>query len=379
MPLYFEKPRGTKDTLPDKMKKLNEITGSWVRLMGTWGYEEIQTPVIEFYETVGLFSKTKQDSFLKLLDGTGKTTILRSDYTTPIARLTASLHQKIEFPIRYMYHGKVYRNKGSNGVEEINQLGIELVGVDNLEGDAEVICLAVKSISNCTSKKFQISIGHSQFLQLLLKQVNCPDNVQKSLYNFLLEQNYVGYKSTVSELNIEDKYKTYLIDILKLRGSIEQITSAKDWFNSPEWQNIFAAFLGLWKILQEYQIEEYIGFDLSLVGNQNYYTGLIYNGYSEGNPAPICTGGRYDNLFESFERNAPATGFAINIDALVNVSELNMNEKKKTLIIYEEKNRLETIKIAEQMRSEGKIVIIIDKNKVTEKYKEEFAEVLFSE
>lgn len=379
MPLYFEKPRGTKDTLPEKMKKINEITKSWSRLMTTWGYKEIETPIIEFYKTIGLFSKTKQDNFLKLLDGTGNTTILRSDYTTPIARVTSSLNQEITAPIRYMYHGKVYRNKGADGVEEINQLGIELIGEKDLEGDAEVICLAVKSITKCTKKRFRVAIGHSQFLQILLKQIDCSKKDRENLYNFLLEQNYVGYKSAVEGLNIETKHKEYLRKVLSLRGSIDKLIYAKDWFEAKEWQSIFEDITELWEILKEYQIEEYICFDLSLVGNQNYYTGLIYNGFAEGSPAPICTGGRYDNLFESFERSAPATGFAINVDALVEVSEFEANKPNKTLIIYTPGKRHENIRIAEQLRSEGKRVVIIDKNKVTEKYKEEFDEVLLNE
>lgn len=379
MPLYFEKPRGTKDTLPEKMTKIKEITKSWTRLMKTWGYEQIETPVIEYYKTIGLFSKTKQESFLKLLDGTGNTAILRSDYTTPIARVTSSLNQEITAPIRYMYHGKVYRNKGASGVEEINQLGVELIGVADLEGDAEVIFLAVKSILNSTNKKFQISIGHSQFMQLLLKEVNCSAENQNKLYNFLLQKTYVGYKEAVADLDLDEKYKEYLVEVLRLRGSREKIMAAKDWFDSKEWQRVFDDISELWEILQEYQIEEYIAFDLSLVGNQNYYTGLIYNGFTEGNPAPICTGGRYDSLFESFERKAPATGFAINVDALVNVSDLKISKAQKILIIYTPGKRHENIKIAEQLRSEGKIVVIIDKSKVTEKYKEEFDEVVLSE
>lgn len=56
--------------------------------------------------------------------------------------------------------------------------------------------------------------------------------------------------------------------------------------------------------------------DLGLVQEIDYYTGLMFRGYMGGAGSPVLAGGRYDNLCAKFGRDIPATGFAIDIDAL---------------------------------------------------------------
>lgn len=377
MPLYFEKPQGTKDILPQKMAVMKKMIDKSLNLIEKWGYEEIETPVVEYYQTVGLYSQIKEENLLKILDGTGETVVLRPDLTAPIARVVSSLYEKIEFPLRYMYQGKIYRNQNNKGIEETNQIGVELIGLSSLEGDAEIINLAIKTIMSCTDKKFRVLVGHAKFLNIFLEQIACNNDIQKELYSFLLNQNYVGYRNLVTGLDISPKDKEYLLAILKLRGNIKEIMACEDWFDNSEWRNIFIEFKTVFEMLKEYEIDEYVSFDLSLVGKQNYYTGLIYNGYCETNPKAICSGGRYDTLLESFERKAPATGFAINLDALVNVADGIDIKKEKVLIVFKEGQRLEAIKKAKSLREENKKVIIINSKDLSEKYIKNFEDIVY--
>jgi len=319
VPFIFEKPTGTRDILPEKLKQIRRISTDIRELLEKWGYEEVDTPLIEYQQTVGLFSKIHDDNLIKFLDPVGKTVILRPDFTTPIARLAASTYRDVDYPIRLMYQGKVYRNSGSKGIAEINQIGMELIGLDSLEGDAEVITLAVQTILKSTGANFKVAVGHTQFLKLLLKQMECDPSLQEQMFQSLLDHDYVAYRKLVNDLKIKDLYKDYLLRILKMRGSFEYISDGQTWFNSPEWQAIFQELSELWTILKEYQVTDFVGLDLSLVGRQNYYTGIIYHVYCEGHPYPACSGGRYDNLLESFGRPGSATGFAVNIDSLLKI------------------------------------------------------------
>lgn len=381
MPLSFEKPLGTKDVLPEKLILIREITAKSKDLLEKWGYEEIETPVIEYHQTVGLYSKIQEEKLIKFLDPTGKTVILKPDLTTPIARFVSSVYRDVEFPIRLMYQGKVYRNLGSHGIEEINQLGLELLGLENLEADAEVITLAVKTILKSTNSDFKVSIGHTKFLRLLFKEIGCDEIIENQLFQYLLTHDYVGFKDLVNKLSISDQYKTYLQKILKFRGDLNNILEAKSWFSTSDWHNVFHELSGLWEILTQYELADYVCYDLSHVGRQNYYTGLIYNVYCAGHPYPICSGGRYDGLLASFDRPAPATGFAINMDDLVRVIIKEQGPaycQDKTLLIYSPKNRLPAIKRAEELRKQGKIVIMALENTVTENYIKGFGEIIKS-
>ena len=59
-----------------------------------------------------------------------------------------------------------------------------------------------------------------------------------------------------------------------------------------------------------------VRFDLGLVHQLDYYTGLVFRGFAEGAGAPVLSGGRYDGLMEQFGRKAEATGFAVDVDAV---------------------------------------------------------------
>lgn len=379
MPLIFEKPAGTKDLLPEKVSLVKDIGTKAKELLEKWGYEEVETPIVEYHQTVGLLSQIQEEKFIKFLDPVGKTVILRPDFTAPLARFVSSVYRDVPFPIRLMYQGKVYRNKGNREIEEINQIGLELIGLDSLEADAEVIALAVKIIMEFCSGNFAISIGHTKFLQILLQEIGCQGDICNKLFAYLLAHDYVGYKDLVESLEVKDDYKYYLLRVLKLRGKVADVLEGRNWFSGQEWQKVFCDLENLWNILQQYELSQYICYDLSLVGRQNYYTGLIYNLYCEGHPYPICAGGRYDRLLESFGHKAPATGFAVNIDHLLQATvnlKGKVKEKDKILLIYLPNNRLTAIKKAQFLRSQGKVVVMALEDDLTDSYLKGFSEVI---
>lgn len=378
MALYFEKPQGTRDLLPEKVMVIREVIAKAQQLIKTWGYEEIETPIIEYFQTVGVNSQIPEEKLIKFLDSQGKTVVLRPDLTTPIARFAASVYKDVELPLRLMYLGSAYRNNGSRGLEEVKQLDIELIGVKDLTGDAEVIALALKTILSYPVQGVKLAIGHTKFLKALLQQIGCCPKEEKKLFNSLLERDYVSFRQIVEALDLTDLNKDHLFQVLKLRGSLDEVIKAKNWFNSKEWQDIFKELESLWQILEEYAITQYINYDLTLVGSQNYYTGLIYNGYCAGHPYPICSGGRYDNLLSTFDRTAPATGFAVYLDDLIKVIDNNYldEDNQKIIILYSKANRLKAINEANQLREAGKIVVMAPKEEVSSSYLKIFNQVI---
>lgn len=378
MPLYFEKPIGTRDLLPEKVLQYQKIISMAQSFIKTWGYEEIETPIIEYFQTVGLFSQIPEEKLIKFLDASGYTVVLRPDLTTPIARFASSVYRDVDMPLRLTYIGDVYRIKSNSGLEEIKQLDVELIGVKDLTGDAEVITLAIKTILNYPISGVKVAVGHTKFLQVLLTEIACPPKEGKKLFNSLLERDFVGFRETVETLKIPQEYKNYFNQVLKLKGNLSKVLTAKNWFNTSQWKDIFAQLEDLDQILVEYGISPYINYDLTLVGSQNYYTGLIYNIYCVGHPYPICFGGRYDNLLASFDRPASATGFAINLDDLIKVININkfQYQHRKTLILYSSFHRLAAINKANELRKCGEIVVIAEKNTVSTGFIQGFTEII---
>ena len=55
----------------------------------------------------------------------------------------------------------------------------------------------------------------------------------------------------------------------------------------------------IYNILKELGFEQYVSFDLGVIGSMDYYTGIIFRGYAEGVGFSIVDGGRYDKLVKN--------------------------------------------------------------------------------
>src|SRR3954471_877211 len=86
----FEKPLGMRDTLPDLFEtkhKTRTLIGDEIK---KWGYQFIETPALEYYETVGVALSIFDQEIVKLVDQQGQSLWLRPDMASPIARVAAS-------------------------------------------------------------------------------------------------------------------------------------------------------------------------------------------------------------------------------------------------------------------------------------------------
>ena len=105
----FEKPLGMRDTLPELYEVKHRTRSAISEEMKRWGYQFIETPALEYYDTVGAASAILDQQLFKLLDQQGHTLVLRPDMTSPIARVAASKLLKEELPLRLAYSANVYR------------------------------------------------------------------------------------------------------------------------------------------------------------------------------------------------------------------------------------------------------------------------------
>src|SRR5690554_1891450 len=169
-PKVFEKPGGVKDYLPEAVNKLRTIEWNVLACMKSWGYRQIMTPTLEYYDTVGLASSTANEKLFKLLDKRGTTLVLRSEMTAPIARVVASLLKEENLPLRLSHHSNVFRaiEEEAGREAEFFQTGVELVGDGSAEADAEVIALAIACLKAAGVADFKIALGHIGFLNGLL-------------------------------------------------------------------------------------------------------------------------------------------------------------------------------------------------------------------
>jgi ATP phosphoribosyltransferase regulatory subunit len=355
-PKVFEKPTGLKDYLPGAVAKLRKIENRVLDCMDKWGYSQIVTPTLEFYDTVGVASSTLDRKLFKLLDQNGRTLVLRSELTAPIARVVASLLKEESFPLRLSYHANVFRAfEAEAGREsEFFQTGVELVGDGSSEADAEVIALAIAALQSAGVKKFKIAVGHVGFLNGLLHEI-LGDRLdeQRALKEFLLNRDYVGYRQLLKKLNLGDsKQVEELEGILRLRGGEEICAQAKLVTQNHLAQASVQHLCEIWDVLKAYGVSEHVLIDLTMIGDFSYYTGMTFEGYAADLGFPVCSGGRYDNLLTQFGRPAPATGFALKTTRIMEVIDKEASEQPyRILVLYDLAHREDALQHANEMRS----------------------------
>jgi ATP phosphoribosyltransferase regulatory subunit len=353
----FEKPAGVKDYLPEAVEKLRTIEFSVLECMKRWGYREIMTPTLEYYDTVGVASSTSDKKLFKLLDRKGTTVVLRSDMTAPIARVVASLLRDRSLPLRLSYHANVFRaiDEESGRDAEFFQTGVELVGDDSADADAEVVSLAIASLKGAGVSRFKIALGHVGFLNGLFQETLAErEDAQTALKECLLKRDHVGYRELLSKLELPESLRTELEGVLRLRGGQEVCDQALILTRNAEAQSSIKHLCDIWEVLKCYGVSEHVLIDLTNIGDFSYYTGMTFEGYAADLGFPVCSGGRYDNLLQQFGRPAPATGFALRTNRIMEVVSRDVkDESQRTLIIYVPSQREDALHHAQILRAKG--------------------------
>ncbi|AZS13167.1 ATP phosphoribosyltransferase regulatory subunit [Paenibacillus lutimineralis] len=357
-PKGFEKPAGVRDYLPFAVEKLREIERRVLDCMAGWGYCQIMTPTMEYYDTVGVASSTSDQKLFKLLNNRGTTMVLRSDMTTPIARVVSSLLKEEPLPLRLSYHANVFRSiEEEAGKEaEFYQTGVELVGDNSAEADAEVVALAVASLQAAGVSSFKIALGHVGFLNGLLEEaIPGREDVQQELKARLLRRDFVGYREILARLDLSAGQRDELAGILKLRGGKEVCREALELSNNSLVQSSIEYLSAVWEALEDFDVARHVIIDLTMIGDFSYYTGLIFEGYAADIGFPVCGGGRYDKLLQQFGRPAPATGFSLKTNRILDgVDGLKVGRELPVLMQYDASNRRRAYVEAERLRSEGR-------------------------
>jgi ATP phosphoribosyltransferase regulatory subunit len=361
-PKVFEKPAGVKDYLPEAVSKLRSIESSVLQCMERWGYREIATPTLEYYDTVGVASSTEDKKLFKLLDRKGTTLVLRSDMTAPIARVVASLLKDTPFPLRLSYHANVFRaiEAEAGRDAEFFQTGVELVGDASSESDAEVIALAVACLQAAGVKEFKMAVGHVGFLNGFFQEtLSGQPEAQNSLKECLLSRDYVGYRETIKSLGLSTEVQGELEGILRLRGGQEICSQAQQLTQDPLAQQAIKHLCEIWDVLKAYGVSEHVLIDLTMIGDFSYYTGMTFEGYAADLGFPVCSGGRYDNLVAQFGRPAPATGFALKTNRILEVISKDGEAEApyRILIAYTAKHRGEALQCAAEMRKREGVMV----------------------
>lgn len=330
-------PEGVRDIYGREYAKKLSTEDLVHRTLNLYGYEDIQTPTFEFFD---VFSKeigtTPSKELYKFFDKEGNTLVLRPDFTPSIARCAAKYFMEEKVPIRFCYLGNTFTNTGNlqGKLKEVTQMGAELIGDDSVEADGEMIAMTIESLRAAGLKEFQLSIGEVEYFKGLCEQVGLDEETELCLRDYISGKNIFGAENLLMEKGIDKKSCEMLLKITDYFGSAHFLMEAGKEVGNPRSFNAIRRLEKLYQVLCGYGVEEYVSFDLGMLSKYNYYTGVIFKVYTYGVGDAIAKGGRYDHLLEHFGKTAPAIGFMVIMDDLMQA----LNRQKVTIsLTYETK------------------------------------------
>lgn len=359
---YSILPQGVKDFGPQKAEDLKRVEDGLLEEFSRWGYKRVITPLFEYVDSiyVGLGQDLK-NKLMKFVDpSTGEIVALRPDITPQIGRIVATQLRDYNYPLRLCYCGRVVRfeEKGSGKEREVFQSGCELVGLKSEEADAEIIALSIKSLNKLGLKNLVLDLGHTGVLKSIL---NSAGDLKNELIAALKKKDQEEVKRIIGKSKINKDIKKVVLSLSEFYGDKSVLERAKKIRQFRPYVNELEKILS---ILEEYQVDCQVSIDLVDIKGFNYYTGVNFEIISANSPSSLVTGGRYDGLVASYGYDVPATGFAIDAEAILAITKNHIEDNQVHFIIIPKtlRYRKEAIRLTEWLRSSG-FKVILDLNK----------------
>lgn len=366
-------PEGVRDIYDNECKKKLKVLDKMHHALSLYSYNDIETPTFEFFDIFNqdTGSATSNEMY-KFFDRENNTLVLRPDMTPSIARCVAKYYNDEDLPIRLCYEGKTFMNTHNHQgkLNEITQLGAELINDDSSAADAEVIATVIDCFLATGLTEFQIEIGEVDFFKGILENSNLDDTVVDEIRGLIHNRNFFGLEILIKELNLSEDVKKVLLSFDQLFGGLEMLDTAKKLVSNKTSIEAIERLEKVYKALSYSGYEQYISFDFSLLSRYEYYTGIIFRGYTYGTGDAVVKGGRYNNLLKQYGKDAPAIGFAFYIDDLMMaISRQKIDvaiDNSDNIILYNIEQQETAIRIANHLRKTDRKVELIRKSKKKE-------------
>ncbi|MBN1585287.1 histidine--tRNA ligase [Candidatus Uhrbacteria bacterium] len=306
--------RGMRDILPSEQRYWRHVVRKMEEIALAYGYERIDTPVLEetslFVRSVGKQSDVVEKELFTFTDRSGDSVSLRPEGTASVARAYIN-HGMVNLPqpVKMFYVGSMFRYERPQAgrFREHHQFGLEVLGEGSPVIDAELIMLShllyrdigIKTVAHVNS------IGCS----------NCRQAYLERLTDF--------YRPRRSRL-CEDCRRRLLKNPLRLLdckepscvAAREEVPHIVDYL-CEECKNHLTRVL-------EYLDEMGVPYVLNphLVRGLDYYTRTVFelmqSDEQSAGQHSLAGGGRYDNLLEQLGGSpTPACGFSIGVERAI--------------------------------------------------------------
>lgn len=228
-----------------------------------------------------------------------------------------------------------------------------------------MIAMVIDGLKASGLKEFQVEVGQMEFFRGLVEEAGMDEETEEILREQIENKNYFGVEELVSRRNLPDTLREVFLKLPELFGTLEEIKKVKSMIRNQRSLKAIERLEEVQAILEDYEMEEYVSYDLGMLSKYQYYTGIIFKAYTYGTGEYIVTGGRYDKLLVQFGKDVPAVGFAIVVDQLM----LAMARQKidirvkmpDIMVVYEAGVQDKAVKTAHSLRKNGVKTVLVRK------------------
>ena len=362
----FKIAKGVKDWYGQEAILRNEIKDTLRRVFERYGYNPIETPMIERAETMKFKGGQEIKKEIFTLKDQGKRKLaLRFDQTLPLARFVAS-NKDIKFPFKRYVIGEVFRD-GPTQPEQgryrvFTQCDVDILGVEEMIAEAELLTLAQDCFKELGLGNITIKINNRKLLDGILEYAGVPGKNKFNTIIILDKMDKIGIegvKKEIKSLLPKETVDKLISAITKAKNNNETYKNIKEIISSKNGKQ------GLNEIKQLLDYSNglnFVEFDPSLARGLDYYTGTTIEVYLKDKSvvkSAVLAGGRYDNMIGAFagsKQEIPAVGFSFGLERVAMILKDNKKNIKSSiteLYLIPINTAKECLKIAHSLRNQG--------------------------
>lgn len=352
----FQAPKGVSEYFPPRSNLFERVIQTLISPALAAGYEPIELPIFEdtelFTRGVGESTDVVSKEMYTFEDRGGRSITLRPEGTAGVMRAVIEHNlDRGQLPVKLYYKGPFFRAERPQAgrYRQFYQFGIEAIGINDPQLDAEVIAIAYLGYKRLGLKNFVLhltSLGDSE-----------SRKAHRSALISHIEKMHLDEETRLRAAKnplrlFDDKRR-------EIQSQMQGAPLLLDYLNDVSKSNFAAVQKALQSIGIPYEVNP------RMVRGLDYYTGTTFEFVHSGLGAQsgIGGGGRYDGLMETLGgQDLSGIGFGLGIDRVILAMEAEglsiANERYTDLFVVSlgEKAREESFVIINQLRNQGFVV-----------------------
>ena len=368
-----ERPRGTRDFYPNEMRLRSWLFDKFHAASKAHGFEEYDAPILESEE---LYTRKQGEEITQQLfnfeDKGGRKVSLRPEMTPSLARMVMAQAKTLPLPLKWYSIPQCWRyerTQRGRGREHY-QWNVDIWGTENISADAELISVMVHFFRSVglSANDLVIKISSRKVLEEVLGTLGIEG--EGFTQTCIIVDKMDKLPSEVIETQLSEiGLDSSAISTIQLVLGIKKLDDLKRQLGE-ESEGVLE-LMNLFRLLESYQIDEWVEFDASIVRGLAYYTGPVFEAHDrKGELRAICGGGRYNRLLSSLGGNdLPASGFGFGDMVIMELlNDLGLlpdipSGSQDVVVSLGEELRPAAMAVASKLREGGRTVDIILDNK----------------